>query len=396
MARVRRKWTAEEDALLWQAVTNAQALSRPLLWRELAKSVPGRSNKDCRRRWWNTLADCTVKGPWSEEEDERLISAVRKYGTSWAQVASEDENLLHAVLTHGTNWATIASFHTPTRNTLALKNRYSTLRLRHDNRKNSKEDIVEHMPAPQLPSSDSTTTNPCGREEWNTEEGCPTWDKSEELSQSDDDDEEEDEEGTNMGCDNGGNTQPEPETDSKSTTTVPTSIQATNFNLSSWDQWIKHSDVSASLWDHSMMPPESIGNRNTDAGHQLPYQNPAGLDVLAQYPTPREVYPDDGQKLGQIDPNGLHMLLETNREGVDLSFPPEFRALSQPVSVSPPTSDLAGTKEGPHQLSSEKASGTSPNIGESTNKSRSPILNSVLVGLAALGPGVTIKIDTMS
>ncbi|OTA83730.1 hypothetical protein M434DRAFT_43997, partial [Hypoxylon sp. CO27-5] len=139
------------------------AQGRPLLWRDLAKSVPGRSNKDCRRRWWNSLADGTTKGPWCEEEDERLIEAVRKYGTNWSRVSrairsrnpdqcsshwsqvldpainycdwtpEEDANLLHAVLTHSTNWATIAASHVPPRTRLALKNRYSTLRLRHEN-----------------------------------------------------------------------------------------------------------------------------------------------------------------------------------------------------------------------------------------------------------------------
>lgn len=61
--------------------------SRPLMWRELAKSVPGRSNKDCRRRWWNSLADGTTKGLWSE--DERLMRGVNKYGTGWRRVAQE-------------------------------------------------------------------------------------------------------------------------------------------------------------------------------------------------------------------------------------------------------------------------------------------------------------------
>ena len=65
----------------------ALAHSLPLLWRELAKSVPGRSNKDWRRRWWNSLADGTAKGSWSEEEDGLLIEAVRKHGTNWSRVA---------------------------------------------------------------------------------------------------------------------------------------------------------------------------------------------------------------------------------------------------------------------------------------------------------------------
>ena len=67
----------------------AMEQSRPLMWRELAKSVPGRSNKDCRRRWWNSLADGTAKGLWSEDEDERLMRAVNKYGTDWRRVAQE-------------------------------------------------------------------------------------------------------------------------------------------------------------------------------------------------------------------------------------------------------------------------------------------------------------------
>ncbi|KUI52983.1 Myb-related protein B [Cytospora mali] len=136
---------------------------RPLLWRELAKQIPGRSNKDCRKRWWNSLAGSTAKGAWSPEEDRRLIEAVEKYGTNWMKVAGavgtrcgdqcsghwrhvlnpninycdwtteEDDQLLEAVRVYGTNWSTIASFHTPQRTTLALKNQYWKLRQRSQN-----------------------------------------------------------------------------------------------------------------------------------------------------------------------------------------------------------------------------------------------------------------------
>lgn len=54
--------------------------------------------------------------------------------------------MLHAVLTHSTNWATIAASHVPKRTTLALKNRYSTLRLRHENGKRSKEHTARKTP----------------------------------------------------------------------------------------------------------------------------------------------------------------------------------------------------------------------------------------------------------
>ncbi|KAI3328356.1 Homeodomain-like protein [Ustulina deusta] len=86
--RDRKTWTAKEDEQLRNAVLQTIQDSRPLMWRDLAKSVPGRSNKDCRRRWWNTLAGCTVKGPWSESEDERLMHAVGSYGPQWTQVAA--------------------------------------------------------------------------------------------------------------------------------------------------------------------------------------------------------------------------------------------------------------------------------------------------------------------
>lgn len=62
--------------------------SRPLLWREIAKDVPGRTNKDCRRRWNNSLNDSISKGRWSQIEDQRLFQGVQKYGTNWVRVAA--------------------------------------------------------------------------------------------------------------------------------------------------------------------------------------------------------------------------------------------------------------------------------------------------------------------
>ncbi|OHF04552.1 myb family transcription factor [Colletotrichum orchidophilum] len=108
-------------------------------------------------------------GLWSENEDERLIAAIQRWGTNWTKVAAEvgsrsadqcsshwnhvldpkinycdwtpeeDADLLHEVLTNGTKWAQIASYHTPTRTTLALKNRYSTLRVKNENRSRTRQ-----------------------------------------------------------------------------------------------------------------------------------------------------------------------------------------------------------------------------------------------------------------
>nr|ANM86448.1 hypothetical protein [Cladonia uncialis subsp. uncialis]AUW31226.1 hypothetical protein [Cladonia uncialis subsp. uncialis] len=160
MARERRKWTDAEDSLLREAVSKAIQESRPLLWRELAKSVPGRTNKDCRRRWCNTIAEGMAKGAWTESEDERLSSAVQRYGSKWTRIAAavetrtsdqcsshwnqtlnpdidysdwtndEDGKILLGVQRFGTNWSKITSIYLPHRTSLALKNRFSAIRIK--------------------------------------------------------------------------------------------------------------------------------------------------------------------------------------------------------------------------------------------------------------------------
>ncbi|PSR79895.1 hypothetical protein BD289DRAFT_415144 [Coniella lustricola] len=159
---------------------------RPLLWRDLAKHIPGRSNKDCRKRWWNSLAGSTSKGAWTPEEDRQLIEAVEKYGTNWTKVAAavgtrcgdqcsghwrhvlnpninycdwteeEDEQLLNAVRVYGTNWSTIAAFHTPQRTTLALKNQYWKLRQRMQN--TSKVSTTKSSTQTSSPKIEKATT----------------------------------------------------------------------------------------------------------------------------------------------------------------------------------------------------------------------------------------------
>ncbi|OJK01925.1 hypothetical protein ASPACDRAFT_40742 [Aspergillus aculeatus ATCC 16872] len=179
MKRSRRSWTTKEDELLRKLVQNcgcmensshnsfphlassrtlilssATALdtSDTVLWSELAQKVPGRSNKDCRKRWWNTLAGGNIKGVWSPEEDKRLSEAVREHGNNWTQIATlvgsrcadqcsshwrqvlrpNDEELLKAVQTHGTNWSAISAFHNPPRTGLSLKNRYTRIRVKEE------------------------------------------------------------------------------------------------------------------------------------------------------------------------------------------------------------------------------------------------------------------------
>lgn len=74
--------------------------------------------------------------------------------------------MLHAVLSHGTNWSTIAAAHTPQRTTLALKNRYSTLRLKHQNENSSREtSSIKFLSSPSTQIVDKRKTKKSPQEE---------------------------------------------------------------------------------------------------------------------------------------------------------------------------------------------------------------------------------------
>jgi hypothetical protein len=60
-------------------------------WHEVAKRVPGRDNKDCRKRYYNEHDGAVKKGTWSKNEDVRLEGLVREHGTQWAVVARRME-----------------------------------------------------------------------------------------------------------------------------------------------------------------------------------------------------------------------------------------------------------------------------------------------------------------
>ncbi|RDW68753.1 uncharacterized protein DSM5745_08513 [Aspergillus mulundensis] len=160
MIRPRRNWTPEEDVILKREVRRVQAEGDNISWHDIAAFLPGRTNKDCRKRWYGTAAAKVKKGPWTESEDERLRRAIERHGTKWAVVASvvgtrlpdqcskrwshainpdinhspwtpqEDELLMQYVNKHGHYWQQIVSLYFPGRTSLAAKNRYHILQRR--------------------------------------------------------------------------------------------------------------------------------------------------------------------------------------------------------------------------------------------------------------------------
>ncbi|EFQ96808.1 hypothetical protein MGYG_09205 [Nannizzia gypsea CBS 118893] len=87
MEAVRRinRWTQDEDSILIQKLYEQQTYDlpgAPTDWQKIAAVLPGRTNKDCRKRWFNVLSGGLRKGAWSPEEDSYLRDAVRIEGKS--------------------------------------------------------------------------------------------------------------------------------------------------------------------------------------------------------------------------------------------------------------------------------------------------------------------------
>jgi len=149
------KWTPEEDDLLRKYVP----IYGEKQWRKIAEHIPGRTSIQCLHRWTKILKPGLVKGPWTPEEDQKLIAWVKREGpTKWAQAANfikgrsgkqcrerwfnnlnpgvkkgnwskeEDELIFELYQKYGSSWSKIAKY-IPGRTENAIKNRfYSTLR----------------------------------------------------------------------------------------------------------------------------------------------------------------------------------------------------------------------------------------------------------------------------
>jgi len=149
------KWTREEDEQLRQAVEELGEKH----WTAIAVQVPARTPIQCLHRWTKTLRPGLVKGPWSRQEDEQVLEWVQQHGANeWAGCAEqvtgrsskqcrerwtntldpnvkkgdwtefEDNIIFREYRTRGPKWTEIAKL-LPGRSENATKNRfYSTLR----------------------------------------------------------------------------------------------------------------------------------------------------------------------------------------------------------------------------------------------------------------------------
>ncbi|CAL1701678.1 unnamed protein product [Somion occarium] len=79
----RLPWSNDEDERLRSAVGVYGTA-----WSEVCEFIPNRSSEQCRERWQEKLSPHLAKGRWSEEEDEALLAAVDKVGEGkWKEIS---------------------------------------------------------------------------------------------------------------------------------------------------------------------------------------------------------------------------------------------------------------------------------------------------------------------
>lgn len=80
---IKGPWTREEDEKVIELVRRFG----PKKWTLIARYLNGRIGKQCRERWHNHLNPNIKKTAWTEEEDRIIYQAHLQWGSQWAKIA---------------------------------------------------------------------------------------------------------------------------------------------------------------------------------------------------------------------------------------------------------------------------------------------------------------------
>ncbi|WUR02169.1 myb-related protein [Vairimorpha necatrix] len=80
---VKGPWTKEEDRKLIDLISKYS----PRNWSFISKLIGTRLGKQCRERWHNHLNPEIIKKPFSDDEYEKIVELQKKYGNKWSEIA---------------------------------------------------------------------------------------------------------------------------------------------------------------------------------------------------------------------------------------------------------------------------------------------------------------------
>ena len=81
--RARIPFTEKED----ENLKNLVAYFGEGCWRNISLNMPGRTAKQCKERYLNSLAPNIKNGEWTTEEEDTLSELVRIHGKQWSIIA---------------------------------------------------------------------------------------------------------------------------------------------------------------------------------------------------------------------------------------------------------------------------------------------------------------------
>lgn len=82
------RWSREEDELLMKCVKNNQILKKNgnLDFKAISANIPGRTAKQCRERYDNSLRPDMKRGGWTEQELILLATLMENCGQNWSTI----------------------------------------------------------------------------------------------------------------------------------------------------------------------------------------------------------------------------------------------------------------------------------------------------------------------